>query len=189
MHSTVFDELRKQFRMKPSATERFSVTRCIKVFDRLAPDRFGWTSVGRDGIRSKRRGFLTPETSCEIYAYGGQSDAMITLEAINVYRACQSAFDGLVQALGGTIEDTERRWLARVSVPLTEYGANEIRQCAEVVSRQRRKGAKYNHRLADLSMALHKLANALDATVNPHRRALSMNSAASGQRRSLKGTV
>jgi len=166
MHPILFRELNSQFRVKPSPTELYSSTRLFKVFDRAGPLRFGWTSVGPNGIRQKIRDFYTSETFCEVYVYGEQSEETITLEATNVYQACRPVIERLVQKLGGTIEDTGRSWLARVNIPFTECGTNEIRDCAEAMARQRRKGVMKNHRIGAFSVALHKLANALHATVN-----------------------
>ena len=166
MYPVLLHELNSQFRVKPSPTEIYSSTELFNVFDRTGPLRFGWTSVGPNGIRDKLRDFYTPETFCEVYVYGEQSGGTITMEAINVYQACRPAIERLVKKLGGTIEDTGRRWIARVCIPITELGTNAIRECAEGVVRQRRKRVRSNHRIGALSVALHKLANALHATMD-----------------------
>jgi hypothetical protein len=169
MHPILLRELKSQFRVKPSPTELYSSTGLFKVFDRVGPLRFGWTSVGPNGIRQKIRDFYTPETFCEVYVYGDKSGEAITMEATNVYQACRPAIERLVQKLGGTIEDTGRYWIARVNIPFTECGTNQIRACAEVVACQRRKGVMASHRIGMFSVALHKLANALHATVDAIR--------------------
>lgn len=166
MYPVLLRELNSQFRVKPSPTELYSSTDLFKVFDRIGPLRFGWTSVGPNGIRDKLRDFYTRETFCEVYVYGEQSDGTITMEAINVYQACRPAIERLVQKLGGTIEDTGRHWMARLCIPITECGTNEIRECAEDVARQRRKWVKYSHRIGAFSVALHKVANALHAAMD-----------------------
>lgn len=166
MHPLLLRELKNQFRVKLSPTERYSSTEFFKVFDRDGPLRFGWTSVGPNGIRKKIRDFYTTETFCEVYVYGEQTEEAVTMDATNVYQSCRPAIGRLVQKLGGTIEDTGRSWLARVNIPFTECGTSEIRDCAEAVACQRRKGLMKNHRIGAFSMALHKLANALHATVN-----------------------
>jgi hypothetical protein len=165
MHPILLRELQKHFRAKPDPASRLSSPGFFKVFDRLGPLRFGFSSVGPNGIRRRFRDFYAPEAFCEVYVCAEPSDTTITMEAINVYQACRPEIERLVQKVGGSVQDTGRHWIARVSIPLAECGAHEIRHCADSVGQPRKK-VKSSHRIGALSKALHKLANALQATVD-----------------------